>query len=120
MGLLNGGIEAVFGSAFGAFYLDGILHRDGTDPQYDDEGNITGYGGGADIACKAQIDGATYDMRQAEGYADGDMRIIVLSAGLGVAVTTDFQVTVSGKRWMIQSVERDAAASHWILRGRAA
>lgn len=120
MGLLDGGIEAIFGSAFGAFYLDGILHRDGIEPQYDGEGAITGYAGGADIPCKAQVDAASYAMRQAEGFAEGDVKIIVLSAGLGTDVTTDFQITVSGKRWMIQSADRDAANSHWVLRGRAA
>lgn len=120
MGLLDGGIEAMFGGVFGALYLNGTLHRDTTTPIYDTEGNITGYGGGGDIACKAQVDAATYAMRQAEGYSEGDMRIIILSAGLGVEVTTDMQVSVSGKRWMIASVDRDAANSHWICRGRKA
>lgn len=120
MGLLDGGIEAIFGAAMGGFYLPGTLHRDGAQPQYDGEGNITGYAGGADLACRAQVDAATYAMRQADGYADGDVRVIILSAGLGVEVTTDFQVSVSGKRWQIASVERDAANSHWICRGRAA
>lgn len=120
MSLLNGGIAAIFGAAFGGLYLDGTLHRSGTDPIYDGEGNITGYAGGADVPCKAQVDGATYAMRQSEGYAEGDVRILILSAGLSVEPTTDYQISVSGKRWMIASVERDAAASHYILRGRAA
>lgn len=120
MGLLDGGIEAIFGAAFSAFYLDGTLHRDGTDPIYDSEGNITGYAGGADLPCKAQVDGVTYAMRQSEGYAEGDVRIIILSSGLSVELTTDFQVAISGKRWMVASVERDAANSHWVCRGRAA
>lgn len=119
MGLLDGGIEAIFGAAFSGLYLPATLHRDGTEPVYDGSGNITGYSDAADISCRAQVDGATYAMRQAEGYAEGDMRIIVLSSGLTVDITTDFQITVSGKRWSIASAERDAANSHWILRGRA-
>lgn len=51
---------------------------------------------------------------------EGDVRIIVLSAGLGVAISTDMQITVSGQRWQIASVDRDAGASHWICRGRPA
>lgn len=120
MSLLGGGIASIFGNVFGSLYRDGLLHRDGTDPIYDGEGNIVGYTGGGDVACKAQVDAATYAMRQAEGYSEGDVRIIVLSAGLGVEVTTDFQVSVGGKRWMIGSVERDAANSHYVCRGRAA
>lgn len=120
MGLLDGGIEAIFGAALAGLYLPGTLHRDGADPIYDNEGNIIGYGGGADASCRCQIDAATYAMRQTEAYSEGDVRIIILSAGLGVEVTTDFQVSAKGKRWMIASAERDAAASHWICRGRAA
>ncbi|WP_375194650.1 hypothetical protein [Sphingobium sp.] len=120
MGLLDGGIEAIFGTAFGGLFLPGTLHRDGTEPIFDAEGNITGYEGGEGIPCRLQIDGATYAMRQSDGYVDGDVRIIILSAGLGVEVTTDMQVTGRGQRWMIASAERDAAASHWICRGRKA
>lgn len=120
MALLNGGLEAIFGAALGGLYLDATLHRDTSAPIYDGEGNITGFGGGADIACKAQVDSVTYAMRQAEGFVEGDVRIIVLSAGLGIALTTDMQITVSGKRWQIASADRDAAASHWICRGRPA
>ena len=120
MGLLNGGIESIFGAALSGLYLPATLHRDGTDPIYDGEGNITGYTGGADIVCRAQMDAATWAMRQSEGHSDGDVRILVLSAGLGVEITTDFQISVAGKRWMVASAERDAARSHWICRGRAA
>lgn len=120
MSLLGGGIASIFGAAFGGIFLDGALHRDGTDPIYDNEGNITGYAGGADIPIKVQRDACTYAMRQSEGYSEGDVRIIILTAGLGVEVTTDCQVTVSGKRWMVGSADLDAASSHWVCRGRAA
>ncbi|WP_347271629.1 hypothetical protein [Rhizorhabdus histidinilytica] len=120
MSLLDGGIAAIFGAALGGIYLDGQLVRSGAMPIYDNEGNITGYAGGAPIAIKCQVDAATWDMRRAEGYVEGDMRIIVLTAGLGVAITTDHRITAKGATWMIQSVELDAAASHYVLRGRKA
>lgn len=120
MGVLDGGVAAVFGAAFGSFYLPATLHRDGSDPIYDNEGNIIGYGGGVDIPCRAQVDAASWAMRQSEGYVDGDVRIIVLTAGLGISITADHQITVQGKRWMIAQPELDAAGSHWVLRGRAA
>lgn len=121
MSLLDGGIAAIFGSVFGGIYLDGLLHRDGTGPTYDSEGNVTGYAGGADIAIKVQTDRASYSMRQAEGFAEGDAALIILADGLSVAVTTDCQVTDGhGKRWMVQSADLDAAGSHWLCRGREA
>jgi hypothetical protein len=122
MGLLTGGIAAIFGSALSGLYPDGILHREGVEPQYDLEGNVTGYAGGADVPIKVQRDACSYSMRQSEGYSDGDVMLIILAAQLGgVKVTTDMQATDgAGDRWMIGSADLDAASSHWILRGRAA
>lgn len=121
MGLLNGGISAIFGAALGGLYPDGTLHRDGVDPIYDGEGNITGYGGGADIPIKVQRDACTYAMRQSEGYSEGDVMLLILAAPLnGEKVTTDMQATDgAGARWMIRSADLDAASSHWVCRGRA-
>lgn len=122
MGLLNGGIAAIFGSALSGLYPDGILHREGAEPQYDGEGNITGYAGGADVPIKVQRDACSYSMRQSEGYSEGDVMLIILAAQLGgVKITTDMQATDgAGDRWMIRSADLDAASSHWICRGRAA
>lgn len=120
MSLFDGGIEAIFGAALGGLYLPAVLHTSGTGPIYDNEGNIVGYAGGTDIECRAQMDAATWAMRQGEGFVDGDVRIIVLSSGLPVEITTDHEITVATKRWMVASAERDAARSHWILRGRLA
>ncbi|WP_257541033.1 hypothetical protein [Sphingobium sp. CFD-1] len=119
MALLNGGIASIFGAALGGLYLPGTLNYAGV-PVEDIEGNVTGHTGGGSWPCRAQVDGATWAMRQSAGYVDGDVRIIVLSAGLPVAINTDMTITVSSKEWMIEAVEKDAAASHWILRGRAA
>ncbi|KQX18417.1 MULTISPECIES: hypothetical protein [unclassified Sphingomonas] len=120
MSLLGGGIAAIFGAALGGLYLDGQLVRSSAGPIYDGEGNITGYAGGDPIAIKCQIDAASWAMRQSEGFVDGDMRIIVLTAGLASTITTEQRITVSGATWLIQSVELDAAASHYVLRGRKA
>lgn len=118
MGLLDGGIASIFGSALGGLYLPATLHVPGVRTD-DIEGNIS-YADPDNIPCRAQMDGATYAMRQSEGYSEGDVRILILISGLGVEITTDCQISVSGKRWMVQSAELDAAASHWICRGRAA
>ena len=121
VGLLDGGMVAIFGAGLGWLYPDGFLHRDGTDPVYDDEANITGYSSAAAIPCKVQRDKATYAMRQAEGYSEGDVMLIVLAEGLSVEIPTDYRISDGqGIKWMVQSAELDAAGSHWICRGRRA
>ncbi|RIV79573.1 hypothetical protein [Pelagerythrobacter aerophilus] len=118
MGLLDGGVTAIFGAAFGGFYLDATLHAGTGEPIYDPvTGAVIGYTGG-DTACKAQVDAATDAMRRADGYAEGDARIIVLAQGLP-AITSDNEITVREKRWRLLSAELDAAASHWVCRARA-
>lgn len=119
MGLLDGGIASIFGAALSGLYLPATLDYAGV-PVEDIEGNVTGHTGAGSWSCRAQVDAATWTMRQAQGYVDGDMQIIVLAAGLQAAPTTDMTITVSGKMWLIEAVERDAASSHFILRGRAA
>lgn len=119
MALLDGGIAAIFGAAFSGLYLDATLHSGTGDPVYDGQGNITGYTGAGDVAIKAQVDVATEAMRQADGYAEGDCRIIVLAQGVP-AINSDMQVTVREQLWHILSAELDAAASHWVLRARRA
>lgn len=122
MGLFDGGIARIFGAALSGLYPDGLLHRDGTGPIYDDEGNIVGYDDGGDLPIKVQRDACSYSMRQSEGYSEGDVALIILAAGLNsIKVTTDMQATDgAGDRWMIRSADLDAASSHWICRGRAA
>jgi hypothetical protein len=119
MGILNGGLAAVFGAAFSGIYLDGVLHRGLSDPIYDERGNITGYGGGADIPMKVQRDRVTEAMRRADGFTDKDVALIILTAPLGgIEITTDMEATDGhGARWKIGSADLDAAGSHWLCRG---
>jgi hypothetical protein len=117
MGLLDGGISSIFHAALSGLYLDATLHAGTGEPVYDAGGNITGYSGG-DTACKAQVDAATDAMRRAEGYAEGDARIIVLAQGLS-GIDSDHEITVRGQKYRILSAELDAAASHYVCRARA-
>ena len=118
MGLLDGGIASIFHSAFSGLYLDATHHAGTGEPVYDANGNITGYLGG-DQACKAQVDAATDAMRRAEGYAEGDARIIVLAQGLTGGIDSDHEITVRGQKYRILSAELDPAASHYVCRARA-
>ncbi|QDC37098.1 PepSY domain-containing protein [Sphingobium fuliginis] len=116
MGLLDGGLASIFNAAFSGLYLDASLHTGTGTPIYGPGGVITGYSGG-DRAVKVQVDAATDAMRRGDGYAEGDVRIIILAQGIG-AVTSDHRLTVGAVTYSLQSAELDAAASHWICRGR--
>ena len=118
MGALDGQVAALFATAFGGMYLDGTMHQGTGEPIYDADGTITGYSGAGDFAVKVQIDRATSAMRAADGFAEGDVRIIILAQS-GMAITADHELTARAVRYRIQSAELDAAASHWICRARA-
>lgn len=114
--LLGGGLQRVFGAAFGAIYLDAMLHR-----------RIKTFGAGgdatvseADATCKAAVDSASRAMRGEAGYVEGDVAIFVLRAGGPQTITTDDEITVGGERFMIESVATDIGRTHWVLRGREA
>lgn len=117
MGLLDGGLSRILTPVFASFYLPAALQAGTGDPIYDDAtGEIIGYEGG-DVSCKAQVDAATDAMRRSDGFAEGDVRLIVLALGLP-ELTSDHEISVSGVRYRLQSVERDPALSHWVCRGR--
>lgn len=112
--LLNGGLQAVFGAAFGAVYLPGYLLR--TTLTDDGEGSYTT--SHAVHAIKGQVDQASERMRRAEGYTDGDMRIIVLQSGVTVEPNTDDLAILGGKVWALSGIQADPAITHWEMTGR--
>jgi hypothetical protein len=109
-------IAATFAGAFGAMYLDGQLYRAA---EFTDDGA----GGGDDSgfasaeAVKVQVDQATQAMRGADGYVEGDVRILMLAHGVA-APDTDAEISAGGGRYMIASVATDPAGSYYELRGR--
>jgi hypothetical protein len=120
MGLLNGGIAAVFGAAFSGLYLDGTLHRGTGSPIYDaTNGDITGYTGGGDLGCNVQTDRTGDAVKGLDGYKPGDVALIVLAHGLASTITSDHEITDGyGDRYRVHDVDRDAARSHFVCRGR--
>lgn len=112
-GLLDGGIAAIFESAFSSLYLPATLHRQQRTEL--DDGGVTV--SDIDYPCRAQLDAVTEAMRQAPGYTDTDQRILILQGTLSVAPTTDDEITIKGVRWGVESVAADPANSYWELRG---
>lgn len=118
MGLLDGGIASIFNSVFSGIYLDGVLQAGTGDPIYGPGATVIGYAGG-EAPIKVQVDAATDAMRRADGFAEGDCRIIVLAQGVP-ALNSDHSISVGGATYALQSAELDAATSHWVCRGRKA
>jgi len=110
-------------AALGApFYPAQVVTQ--TDPIYDDGGSILTPGGVLRRDCTVQIDAATEAMRQSQGFADGDVRFIILAATLAGALDTDARVEIAGGpfagAWLVSSLERDPAGIGWVGRGRRA
>lgn len=116
MSLLDGQLAAAFAGPFGALYLDGQLFR-ALDFVGDGMGGGTGDGFAPAQAVKVQIDQATQAMRSADGYVEGDVRILMLAHGV-VTPDTDAEVGAGGVRYMIESVGTYPAGSYFELRGR--
>ena len=114
--------QAFSAAGLGAFY-DGVARWSG-EPAYDDGGSIATPGTPVAKSCQVQIDAATEAMRQAEGFADGDMRMLVLAATLDGDLDTSATVEVlAGPHvgaWMVSAVNRDPCGVYWEARGRRA
>lgn len=114
MGLLDGGMQGIFGAAFGGLYLAGTLIR--VTLTDDGEG---GYSVSHAVhAIKGQVDQASERMRRAESYTDGDMRVIVLQSGVTVEPNTDDLAILGGKVWALSGIQADPAITHWEMTGR--
>lgn len=70
------------------------------------------------VAISVQVDRCDEAMRQAEGYTDTDVKLIILQAGVsGREPNTDDIVVARGRRWKVSGVRSDPAQSHWVMRG---
>lgn len=91
-------------------------------PVLDTGGDIVTPGTLTRRSCLAQADYAGEAMRGEQGWADGDIRILILSDGLTGTITTDDRIEIKTGpfvgTWSIQSVSRDPANIGWELRGR--
>jgi hypothetical protein len=97
---------------------------DQTEQTFDDGGSIADPGVVVERDCMVQVDLATEAMRQADGYADGDARFLILSTTLTGALDTDATVQVLAGplagTWLVSAIERDPFGVYWQGRGRRA
>lgn len=121
MSLLNGALAGVFAAAFRPIYLPAYVHRYGP-MQYDDGGSVVPSEPDL-IDAFAQVDQCTEAMRQAEGYTERDVRLIVLREGVGELTTDDRVELLSGPCtgvYLVQSIGVDPAGAYLDCRARPA
>ena len=107
--------------AFGGPFFDAKV-IDQAEAQTDDGGSIIDPGEPVERDCSAQIDACTEGMRGEEGYADKDVRLLILRATIEGTLDTDALVEVLGGpdagTFSIQSVGTDPMAVYWECRAR--
>lgn len=113
MSILDGGIRAVFGAAFGSFYLDATLIRN----------TLVGDGEGGGTATpvpeavKVQQDSVSELTRAQAGYAQNEKRFLILQDGVTGPLTGDCELVFEGVTYMLSRPEQDPARSYWAVRG---
>lgn len=123
MGILDGGIQSLFGTVFGSFYLDATLIRVVND--YDDEGGTTetkSY-----QAIKIQEDSVSEEARAAGNFSQDEVRFLVLQSGVTGGIDGDCQMNVGGAvvggeivggtNYALRTPQQDPTKSYWQVRG---
>lgn len=107
----------------GAGYWPGMLRWAGA-ATYDDGGSIASPGTPESHGCWVQVDSATERMRQADGYRDTDMRLLILADDLERDPDTDAAAEVldgpHAGSWRLLSVTRDPGGCYFEAAGRRA
>lgn len=115
MELLNGGLQRLFGRAFGPIYLEATLHK-ATLTKTPSGGFTASH---TDHAARAMIDDWSDTYRADNGIPHTDLRILLLQDCLNATPTPDDEITVRGRRHRITGpVREDEARSHWDLQAR--
>lgn len=112
---------AFVSQVYGGPYYDALIMDKG-DAVYDTGGSIVTPGTASTRPCQAQVDTVTQDMRREEGFADGDVRILVLADTLAGGISLDNSIEILGGAnigtWQIQTISRDPFGIYFELRGR--
>lgn len=118
-------IATGFSNMAGGPFVDAVATWPGT-PVMDAGGSITTPGTPASYPCKCQFDAPTQQMREAEGFLQTDVRVLVLAATLhaSLAPALDTGATIivasgpNAGRWALITCQRDPAGLGYECRGR--
>lgn len=114
------GLAAAFSADGAGPYFEAVARWAGT-PVVDSGGSIVAPGVPVALPCQVQGDRATEGMRQAEGFLETDIALLVL--GLGQLDTSASITIAAGPHtgtWALKSIERDPVGIGWLCRGRRA
>lgn len=113
-------VAGAVSAEYGGPYHPAVASWHGS-PIIDEGGSIVSPGTPVRMDCSAQGDAATEAMRLADGFADKDIRILVLGlAGLDTDATVTIATGPHTGAWSLQSVERDPVGVGFVCRGRPA
>lgn len=113
MGLLDGGLAAIFGAAFGEVYLPGTLHR--VTLGEDEDGRRTKTK--VPVPMRYQREALSEQARAAAGIPAKDIRLFILAHGLGGKPTAEDEFTIPEGRFRVATCDTDPASTHFIVRG---
>lgn len=111
-GLLDGdGIKNMFNSVLSSIYGKGVLIRTTMVRQ---SGGVMVPVDQPPVAVRVQIDRCTEAMRQAQGYTEKDVRMLVLQAGVpGQMITSNDKIVARGQTWKLYEIYEDPARVYW-------
>lgn len=119
MGLLDGGIQALGGTIFGAFYLNGQLWRSTKDASGRPIVPLTW----TPHTMKVQQDDYSVSQRAAANIPEKSVRLIILQKSLDIEPLNDDEATVPAhaglpaRRYRLSSRSRDPAGIGWVFTG---
>jgi hypothetical protein len=110
MGLLDGGLQNIFGNVFGPLLLGGTLHK--STWTTDNEGTITETFTSYPVRAMEEIVSAA--VRAQAGIPSDDAKFIVLQLGVGATLEQGDHITLRGRRWVFRApIDEDPAQASW-------
>lgn len=113
MGILDGGIQSLFGTVFGAFYLDATLIT--VTNVYDGQGGTTETTSSQTV--KVQEDAVSEITRAQGNFSQNEKRFIVLQKGVTGQINGNSRLTIGGVTYALREPDQDPAKSYWLVRG---
>lgn len=115
------GIAERMSAAMGGPYHTSVVHSE-TAPVFDDGGSIVTPGTPIARDCLCQVDVATQAMRQADGFVDTDVRLLVLTTSLEGPLLVGQRVEVTAGpgagTYSVLSAVRDPLGVAWDCRAK--
>lgn len=122
MGLLDGGVAALFGEVFGEVFLPALVYGGSAAVTYDNKGTLRRNAPAA-RGCRIQVDSRTERWRAEPGFTAADVRVIILAASLEGTVEAGNIVEplggpYAGARFRLAApIDRDPAGAGFTARG---